>query len=156
MSTQRTRLTTEQSEEVKEIVLSCILANRTVNETMNIIDRRLGVKLAIDTIKHLRMKVRKEAFDELQTMKTDNDTYIYEFLKNIYQIKNVIKETWNLADLALQEKDYNLRRKCLNDIMNYTALLNKFQDFLPAITSMKLVVDDNELAPNTSWTYLKG
>ena len=109
MSTQRTRLTTEQSEEVKEIVLSCILANRTVNETMNIIDRRLGVKLAIDTIKHLRMKVRKEAFDELQTMKTDNDTYIYEFLKNIYQIKNVIKETWNLADLALQEKDYNLR-----------------------------------------------
>ena len=76
---------TEQSEEVKEIVLSCILANRTVNETINIIDRRLGVKLAVDTIKHLRMKVRKEAFDELQIIKSDNDTYLYQFLKNVEQ-----------------------------------------------------------------------
>ena len=40
--TQRTRLTTEQAEEVKQIVLSCILANRSVNETIQIIDRRLG------------------------------------------------------------------------------------------------------------------
>ncbi len=54
MSTQRTRLTSEQSQEVKEIVLLCILANRSINETINIIDRRLGVKLAIDTIRHLR------------------------------------------------------------------------------------------------------
>jgi hypothetical protein len=59
LQTQRTRLTSEQSEEVKEIVLSCILANRTINETIDMIDRRLGVKLAEDTIKHLRMKVRK-------------------------------------------------------------------------------------------------
>lgn len=72
----RTQLTTEQSEEVKQIVLSCILANRTVNGTIDIIDRRLNVKLAIDTIKHIRMKVRKETFDELQTMKMDNDTYV--------------------------------------------------------------------------------
>lgn len=36
----RTHLSTEQSEEVKQIVLSCILANRTVNETIDIIDRR--------------------------------------------------------------------------------------------------------------------
>lgn len=79
MSTKtRTQLTTEQSEEVKQIVLTCILANRTVNETIDIIDRRLNVKLAIDTIKHLRMKVRKETFDELQTMKMDNDAYVYE------------------------------------------------------------------------------
>ena len=143
MSIQRTRLTTEQSEEVKEIVLSCILANRTVNETINIIDRRLGVKLAIDTIKHLRMKVRKEAFDELQTMKTDSDIYLYEYLKNMQQAKKVIKETWNLADLALEAKDYNLRRKYLNDIVNHTALLAKIQDFLPANTSMKIVVDND-------------
>ena len=88
MSAQRTRLTTEQSEVVKEIVLSGILANRTVNETINIIDRRLGIKLAIDTIKHLRMKVRKEVFDELQIMKTDNETYIYVYLKNIEQTKS--------------------------------------------------------------------
>jgi hypothetical protein len=89
MSTQaqRTRLTSEQSEEVKEIVLSCILANRTVNETIAIIDRRLNVKLAIDTIKHLRMKVRKETFVDLQTMKTDNDTYLYQYLKNMEQTK---------------------------------------------------------------------
>ena len=47
MSTKtRTQLTTEQSEEVKQIVLTCILANRTVNETIDIIDRRLNVKLA--------------------------------------------------------------------------------------------------------------
>lgn len=71
----------------KEIVLSCILANRTVNETIAIIDRRLNVKLAIDTIKHLRMKVRKEALEELQTMKTDNDTYLYQFLKTVDQTK---------------------------------------------------------------------
>jgi hypothetical protein len=87
MSMQRTRLTTEQSEEVKEIVLSCIMANRTANETIDIIDRRLNVKLAIDTIKHLRVKVRREALDELQTMKTDNDSYIYVFLKNVEQTK---------------------------------------------------------------------
>jgi hypothetical protein len=44
MSTQaqRTRLTSEQSEEVKQIVLSCNLANRRpVKETIDIIDRRL-------------------------------------------------------------------------------------------------------------------
>lgn len=86
----RTRLTTEQSEEVKEIVLSCILANRSINETINIIDRRLGIKLAIDTIKHIRMKVRREVFDELQSMKADNDTYLYQYLKNIEQTKKVI------------------------------------------------------------------
>jgi hypothetical protein len=75
----------------KEIVLSCILANRTVNETIAIIDRRLNVKLAIDTIKHLRMKVRKEALEELQTMKTDNDTYLYQFLKTVDQTKKANK-----------------------------------------------------------------
>ena len=128
-------------------MLSCILANRTVNETIDIIDRRLNVKLAIDTIKHLRMKVRKEALDELQKMKTDNDSYIYVFLKNINQTKKVIKETWNLADLALQEKDYDLRRKCLNDIANYTVLLNKLHDLLPAICSMKIF--DEEIVPYT-------
>lgn len=121
----RTQLTTEQSEEVKQIVLSCILANRTVNGTIDIIDRRLNVKLAIDTIKHIRMKVRKETFDELQTMKMDNDTHVYEYLKDIHQIKNVIKETWNLADLALQNKDYELRRRCLSDINTYTQTLHK-------------------------------
>jgi transcriptional regulator of heat shock response len=120
MLIQRNRLITEQSEEVKQIVLSCILANRTVNETIQIIDRRLGVRLAIDTIKHLRMKVRKEAFEELQIMKTDNDTYLYQYLKNMEQTKKVIKEIWNLANLALEEKDYELRRKCLNDIINHT------------------------------------
>jgi transcriptional regulator of heat shock response len=148
MSIQRIRLTTEQSEEVKQIVLSCILANRTVNETIDIIDRRLNVKLAIDTIKHLRMKVRKESLDDLQIMKSDNDSYLYEYLKNMEQTKKVIKETWNLADLALQKKDYELWRKCLNDIMNYTVLLNRFHDFLPAICSMKLF--DSELVPNTN------
>lgn len=106
----RTHLSTEQSEEVKQIVLSCILANRTVNETIDIIDRRLNKKLAVDTIKHLRMKVRKETFDELETMKMDNDNYVYEYLKDIHQIGNVIMETWNSADLALQDKDYELRR----------------------------------------------
>jgi hypothetical protein len=55
------------------------------------------------------MKVRKETFDELQTMKMDNNTYVYEYLKNMEQTKKVIKETWNLADLALEEKDYELR-----------------------------------------------
>jgi hypothetical protein len=155
---QRIRLTPEQSEEVKQIPLSCILAIRTVNETIQIISRRLGVKLAIDTIKHLRMKVRKEAFDDLQTMKIDNDTYLYQYLKNMEQTKKVIKETWNLADLALEEKDYELRRKCLNDIMNQTVLLSKFQDFLSSITSMKIVVDKSDLmsTSNTSWTYPKG
>jgi hypothetical protein len=148
MSTQRTRPTTEQSEEIKQIVLSCILANRTVNETIQMIDRRLGVKLAIDTIKHLRMKVRKESLDDLQIMKSDNDSYLYEYLKNMQQAKNVIKETWNLADLALEEKDYELRRKCLNDIANYTVSLNRFHDFLPAVCSMKLF--DNDLVPNTN------
>jgi hypothetical protein len=76
MSKTRTQLTIEQCEEVKQIVLTCILANRTVNETIDIIDRRLNVRLAVDTIKHIRMKVRKETFDELQTMKMDNDAYI--------------------------------------------------------------------------------
>jgi hypothetical protein len=90
------------------------------------------------------MKVRKESLEELNIMKTDNETYLYEFLKNMHQIQNVIKETWNLADLALQNKDYELRRKCLNEIANYTALLNKSQDFLPAACSMKLF--DNEFA----------
>jgi hypothetical protein len=145
MSKTRTQLTMEQSEEIKQTVLSCILANRTVNETIDIIDRRLNVKLAVDTIKHLRMKVRKETFDELQTMKMDNDTYVYEYLKDIHQIKNVIKETWNLADLALQEKDYELRRRCLSDINTYTQTLHKLYDFLPAACSMKTF--DGELAP---------
>jgi hypothetical protein len=148
MSTQRTRLTSDQTEEVKEIVLSCILANRTVNETINIIDKRLGVKLAIDTIKHLRMKVRKKALDELQTMKTDNDTYLYQFLKNVEQTEKVIKETWNLADLALENKHYELRCKCLNDIMNHTTILNKLVDFLPAICSIKIF--DEEIVPHTT------
>ena len=94
------------------------------------------------------MKVRKESLEELNVMKTDNEIYLYEFLKNMNQIKNVIKETWNLADVALQNKDYELRRKCLNDIANYTALLNKSQDFLPAVCSMKLF--DNDLVPNTN------
>jgi hypothetical protein len=151
MSTQRTRLTSEQSEEVKEIVLSCILANRSINETINIIDRRLGVKLAIDTIKHLRMKVRKEAFEELQTMKMDNNAYVYEYLKDIHQIKNVIKETWNLADLALEVKDYNLRRQCLGDISTHTQILHKLYDFLPAVCSMK--VFDSEFVPHTVTNY---
>ena len=93
------------------------------------------------------MKVRKETFDELQTMKMDNNTYVYEYLKNMEQTKKVIKETWNLADLALQEKDYDLRRKCLNDIANYTVLLNKLHDLLPAICSMKIF--DEEIVPYT-------
>jgi hypothetical protein len=84
--TQRTRLTSEQSEEVKQIVLSCILANRTVNETIAIINRRLNIKLAVDTIRHLRMKVRKESLEELNVMKTDNETYLFEFLKNMHQL----------------------------------------------------------------------
>jgi hypothetical protein len=145
MSKTRTQLTIEQSEEVKQIVLTCILANRTVNETIDIIDRRLNVRLAVDTIKHIRMKVRKETFDELQTMKMDNDAYVYEYLKDIHQIKNVIKETWNLADLALQDKDYELRRRCLSDINTYTQTLHKLYDFLPAACSMKTFVW--ELAP---------
>ena len=152
MSTKtRTQLTTEQSEEVKQIVLTCILANRTVNETIDIIDRRLNVKLAIDTIKHLRMKVRKETFAEIQTMKMDNDAYVYEYLKDIHQIKNVIKETWNLADLALQNKDYELRRRCLSDINTYTHTLHKLYDFLPAACSMKTFVW--ELAPHATTKY---
>jgi hypothetical protein len=147
MSTQRTRLTTERSEEIKQIVLGCILANRTVNETINIIDRRLNVKLAVDTIKHLRMEVKRNALDELKVMKMDNDTYIYEYLKDIQQVKSVIEEEWNLADLALQNKDYELRRRCLNDITNYTVTLHKLYDFLPSICSIK--VFDSQLVPKS-------
>lgn len=96
------------------------------------------------------MKVRKETFDELQTMKMDNDTYVYEYLKDIHQIKNVIKETWNLADLALQNKDYEIRRRCLSDINTYTQTLHKLYDFLPAACSIKTFVW--ELAPHTHAT----
>jgi hypothetical protein len=149
MSTQRTRLTSGQSEEIKQIVFGCILANRTVNETVNIIDRRLNVKLAVDTIKHLRMEVKRNALDELQTMKMDNETYIYEYLKDIQQIKTVISETWNLADLALEVKDYDLRRRCLVDISTHTQTLHKLYDFLPAVCSIK--VFDNELVPQINY-----
>lgn len=64
--------------------------------------------------------------------------------------KKVIKETWNLADLALENKDYELRRKCLNDIMNHTITLtlNKLVDFLPAICSMRMHIWDEEIKPH--------
>jgi hypothetical protein len=94
-------------------------------------------------------KVRKESLDELKTMKSDNDSYLYEYLKNMEQTKKVIKETWYLADLALEEKNYVLRRKCLNDIANYAVSLNRFHDFLPAICSMKLF--DNERVPSVHY-----
>jgi hypothetical protein len=55
-----------------------------------------------------------------------------------------------LADLALENKDYELRRKCLNDITNHTITLNKLVDFLPAICSMKIF--DSELVPHTITT----
>ena len=97
----------------------------------------------------IHKKSGKEALDELQTMKVDNETYIYEFLKSMEQVKNVIKETWNLADLALQENDYNLHCQCLNDIANHTILLNKIQDFLPVICSMKLF--GSELVPQVNY-----
>jgi predicted CopG family antitoxin len=45
------------------------------------------------------MKVRKEALDELQAMKTDNDSYIYVFLKNIEQTKKKLLKkpgTWQI------------------------------------------------------------
>ena len=40
----------------KTNLLGSILANRTVNETIEIIGRRLNVKLAVDTIKHQGLK----------------------------------------------------------------------------------------------------
>jgi hypothetical protein len=147
MSTQRTRLTSEQSEEIRQIVLGGILANRTVNETLNIIDRRLNVKLAVDTIKYLRMKVKKQALDELQIMKMDNDTYIFEYLQHIYQIKDLIKRTNEIAER--NESTPWIHLKCLNDIHDYTKTLHKLYDFLPSVCSMKIF--DNELVPHVNY-----
>ena len=128
------QLTDYQSEKVKRLVLDCIIMHCSIDDTIDYVQKILNLKLAYDTMAHIRSSLKRDAKKEFERLRQDRFEYQYQFMQRIVEIENLQRKQWQIYNENSQKPLIQLN--CLKELHALTITLANLYDLVPAISRL--------------------
>jgi hypothetical protein len=140
------KLKAAERQKLKQLVADSILCRLTEEETVDYIEKSLGLRFCIRYIRYVKGWLRRDMQDEFVRLRQDKYAYIHEYLQRINEIKDLQRNTRIIMGKAT---DWNLRLKCISELHSLSLSLANLYDLLPAITERSFYNAASPLSSNS-------
>jgi hypothetical protein len=151
------KLSKQQREQLKRLVLQCVLSRFTTIEALHYIREKLHNSISRRYYFQIKRKLANNTNKQLAYFTENKDAYLYEFHQCILEIQFLQKKMWELYDN--NEKDPKFQLDCIKELRMLTMTLMDRYKILPSISGFEfqyesdnnqsvLLKKDNEI----NWT----
>jgi hypothetical protein len=129
------KLSKQQREQLKRLVLQCVLLRFTTVEALRYISEKLHVSISRRYYFQIKGKIASETNKQLAYFTENKDAYIREFYQRISEIEFLQKKMWELYDN--NEKDPEFQLGCIKELRMLTMTLVDLYKILPGISGFE-------------------
>jgi hypothetical protein len=134
-------LNEEQKENLKDVILECIIKRHNVDETLSYVKNKLGVDVMTHDHNRIRGELKRELGTNLKHLQRDKSAYPREFFKRIEEIRLIQKNLWRLIDENPDKPE--LQKDCLKELNQSTVTLGDLYKSIQEL-DQKEVFDQKE------------
>ena len=129
------KFTKKQREQLKRLVLECVLSRFTTVEALQYISKKLHVPISRRYYFQIKRSITSDTNKQLAFFTKNKDAYLYEFYQRIVEIDFLQKKMWELYDN--NEKDPEFRLDCIKELRMLTMTLVDLYKILPGISGFE-------------------
>jgi len=119
-------LTEEPNENLKDVILECIIKRYTVEETLSYTKNKLGVDITNHDHNRIRGELKREIGTNLKHLQRDKSAYRREYFKRVEEIRLIQKNLWKLIDENQVKPE--LQKDCLKELHHSTVTLGNLYE----------------------------
>ena len=135
------KLSKNQREQLKKLVVQCVLSRFSTIEALHYIKERLHVSISERYYYRVKTQIAEDTNKQIAYFTKNKDAYLYEFYQRILEIEYLEKKMWELFDK--NEKDPEFRLGCIKELRMLTMTLVELYNILPNITGFEFQYDNN-------------
>jgi hypothetical protein len=129
------KFTKRRREELRQLVIQCILSRFTTVEALQYIREKLHVSISRRYYFQVKRKITSDTSKQLQYFTRNKNAYLHEFYQRILEIQFLQKKMWELHDN--NEKDPEFRLGCVKELRMLTMTLVDLYKILPGISGFE-------------------
>jgi hypothetical protein len=128
------KLTKQQREELKHLILNGIVHHFTTAEIQQYIQSKLNIQISIDYLKHFKTELKKDSKKELEYLAKDRFAFIHAlFFERLEELKSYQKTLHSIV-LNNPEKP-EAQIKAISELKDITVKIANLYDILPTVVS---------------------
>jgi hypothetical protein len=129
------KFTKKQREQLKRLVLECVLSRFTTVEALQYINEKLHISISRRYYFLVKRRMTNDTHKQLAHFTKNKDAYLHEFYQRILEIEFLQKKMWELYDN--NEKDPEFRLDCIKELRMLTMTLVDLYKILPGISGFE-------------------
>lgn len=126
-----------------------MLMRHTLVESIEYINRELGIEYSPTTITHIRGSIRKDAHKDLEKLREDRFEFKWQYMQRIKEIEWIIEQEHKL--FAHPKTTFSSKHKCLQELKDVTIILNNRYDLIPIMDSYN--IQDGQFSDDILQSY---
>jgi hypothetical protein len=135
------KLSKRQREQLKRLVLQCVLSRFTTVEALQYIREKLHNSISRRYYFQIKRRIASDTNKQLARYTKNKDAYLHEFYQRIVEIEFLHKKMWELYDN--NEKDPKFRLECIKELRMLTMTLVDLYKILPGITGFEFQYEND-------------
>jgi hypothetical protein len=136
------KLSKRQRQQLKRLVLQCILSRLTTVEALQYISEKLQIFISRRYYFQIKRKIASETNKHLVYFTKNKDAYLREFYQRIVEIEFLQKKMWELY--VNNQKDPEFQLDCIKELRMLTTTLVNLYQILPSVTGFEFQYDNNQ------------
>lgn len=134
------KLSKNQREQLKQLVIQCVLSRFTTIEALQFIREKLHVSISERYYYQTKRKIAGDTNKQIAYFTKNKDAYLYEFYQRILEIEYLQKKMWELYDNNDKPES---QVDCIKELRQLTMTLVTLYNILPGITGFEFQYDNN-------------
>lgn len=137
------KLNRNKREQLKQLVLECVLSRLSTFESLQYIKQKLGVSISRRYYFECKQKIKEDSNSKLKYFKENRSAYLFEFYERIQEIECMQKKLWELHDNAEKNNNPKFQLECIHELRSLTMILTDLYVTLPSITGFEFQYENN-------------
>ena len=133
----------KRREELKQLVIQCVLSRFTTFEALQYIRQKLHVSISERYYYQIKTKIATDTNKQIAYYPKNKDAYLHEFYQRILEIEYLQKKLWELYDK--NEKDPEFQLGCIKELRHLSMTLVDLYNILPGITGFGFQYDNGSI-----------
>jgi hypothetical protein len=128
------KFTKQKREEIQQYVIDCQLMRYSLQQTIDFLSLKSGVKISERMISKIRTRIKRDAQAEFNKLREDNFEYHYQFLQRIQELRKCQQIQYELYENA--DTDF-VRHNCIKEYHALTISLTNLYLDMPSIATIR-------------------
>ena len=137
------KLSKSQREDLKQLVIQCVLSRFSIVEALHYIENKLCVSISERYYFQIKKKVASDSNKQIAYFIKNKDGYLHEFYERIREIEYLQQKLWEIHDNAEKDYDPKLQLECIKELRMLTMTLVNLYNILPNLTGFEFQYDNN-------------